>query len=115
MQSKFQLAQDKLSVDVTNFGKAIQNAKSIEDLLGPSRLMLDQVIEILMPECVMIIKSKHPQDVQKEEKKGESDLLEEVTNECATYVEAERNIKIVQEAEIRKLTEFKATQQRMID
>lgn len=53
--------------------------------------------------------------MRKEERKGDVDLLEEVTNECETYVVAERNITIVQEAEIRKLTDFKANALRMVE
>ena len=57
-------------------------------MLEPARLMFDQVVETLMPESVLIIKSKHPQDVMKEERKGEPDLLQDVMHECTTYVEA---------------------------
>ena len=58
MQTKLQLVQDKLSFDVTNFGKAIQDAKSLEDIMGPARLMIDQVVETLMPDSVLVINLK---------------------------------------------------------
>ena len=92
-----QSLQNKLLTDVVPlYNKNVLQATSINDVAATTRLMFNQVKDLVFPDWLLtLVESNDPQDLEKieEEQKFVSPLVDKVAIECRNFENAQNVVK----------------------